>query len=87
MAQRLMPVSANATGWRVFATEFTNRLVGVTRGFFTRVANRHGNRLPYQLNSIDERLNRPGNGTVLYSDGQLDTFEINPRRVFRASDT
>jgi hypothetical protein len=144
VAQRFMPVSAEAAGWRVFATDSPNRFVGVTRGFFIRMANRHGSKLPYQLSSIDERLDataaialpegheiRPrgvfcddkhgtfawyfdylydapwppwtnsvvepkfterelarmlGDGTVSYSDGQIDSFEIAIRRVDRAHD-
>jgi hypothetical protein len=144
VAQRFMPVSAEAAGWRVFATDSPNRFVGVTRGFYIRLANRHGSRLPYQLASIDERLDavarlslpegheiRPrgvfcddkhgsftwyfdylydapsppwmnevvepeltaeqlarklGDGSVSYSDGQIDSFEITIRRVNRARD-
>jgi Restriction endonuclease len=56
VAQRFMPKSADAAGWRIFATDSPNRFVLVTRGFFIRMANRHGSKLGYQLDSISERL-------------------------------
>ncbi|MFC7625408.1 restriction endonuclease [Microlunatus sp. GCM10028923] len=58
VAQRFMPVSSEASGWRVFATDSPNRFVGITRGFYIRLTNRHGSGLGYQLSSIDERLDR-----------------------------
>lgn len=144
VAQRFMPISAESRGWRVYATDSPNRFVGVTRGFFMRLVNRHGSTLPYQLSSIDERLDaisridlpggheiRPrgmfcddkhgaftwyldylydapwppwenevaepvfterelasllGDGIVSYSDGQVDSFEVQIRRVDRVHD-
>src|SRR5215218_507748 len=56
IAQQFMPVSAQAAGWRVFATESPNRFVGITRGYYIRMANRHGSGKNFLLESIDERL-------------------------------
>lgn len=144
IAQRFMPVSADAAGWRVFATGNPNQFVGVTRGYFIRLANRHGSVLGYQLQSVEERLDaidaielpageeirpramwcddknggfvwyfdylydvprfedrdmplnlafsaeglaeRLGDGSVTYSDGQWDSFNITMRPVNRSSD-
>jgi hypothetical protein len=60
VAQRFMPASTDATGWKVFATADPNRFVGVTRGFYIKLTNRHGSTLPYQLRSVDDRLDRAG---------------------------
>ncbi len=145
IAQRFMPISAQAADWKVFATEEPNKFVGATRGFYMKMTNRHGSKLPYQLSSIDERLDavagidlpdgheiRPrgvfcddkhgwfiwyfdyiydapapswrnkviepsytaeqiesllGDGTVTYSDGQIDNFRVRIRKVNRSSDS
>lgn len=76
VAQRFLPVSADASGWRIFATESPNRFVGVTRGFFIRLANRHGSTIPYQLDSVDERLDRAA--AIELPEGH----ELRPRGVF-----
>ncbi len=76
IAQRFMPKSADAAGWRVFATDSPNRFVGVTRGFYIRLTNRHGSKLSYQLNSIDERLDAVA--AIPLPHGH----EIRPRAMF-----
>jgi len=76
VAQRFLPVSANARGWQVFATDSSNRFVGVTRGFYIRMANRVGSKLPYQLASIDERLDAMAR--IVLPDGH----ELRLRGVF-----
>lgn len=145
VAQRFFPVSAKASGWEVFATASPNRFVVVTRGLYIRLENRHGSRMPYQLTSLDERLDAIavlqhrlpaghelrlrevfcddkhgdftwyvdylygrvswagppaaapevsmqaieralGDGTVTYSDGQIDMFNVTLRSVDRDHD-
>ena len=71
-----MPKSADASGWRIFATESPNRFIGITRGFYIRMANRYGSRVPYQLDSIDQRLDEVAR--IELPDGH----ELRPRGVF-----
>lgn len=76
VAQRFFPVSAEASGWKVFATSEPNRFIGITRGFYIRISNRHGSKLGYQLDSITDRLDR-------VASIELPTgHEIRPRGVF-----
>ncbi|MFD8736565.1 restriction endonuclease [Streptomyces sp. NPDC059618] len=76
VAQRFFPASAEASGWRVFATSEPNRFIGITRGFYLRASNRHGSAVGFPLNWIDERLDR-------VASIQLPVgHEIRPRGVF-----
>ncbi|MFD3903547.1 restriction endonuclease [Streptomyces sp. CB04723] len=76
VAQRFFPVSAEASGWKVFATSEPNRFIGITRGFYLRVANRHGSAVGFPLKWIDERLDRVA--SIALPVGH----EIRPRGVF-----
>ena len=76
VAQRFMPVSAG--GWNVFATEAPNKFVIVTRGFYIQAENRHGSKLPYQLESLDERLDAMARLTKELPPGH----ELRPRGFF-----
>jgi hypothetical protein len=76
VAQRFMPISTEAAGWRVYATDSPNRFFGATRGFFIRLANRHGSRLGYQLSSMDERLD------AIARIDLPEGHEIRPRGMF-----
>ncbi|WP_435178925.1 restriction endonuclease [Actinacidiphila sp. bgisy145] len=76
VAQRFFPVSAEASGWKVFATGEPNRFIGILRGFYLHISNRHGSKLGYQLNSITERLDRVGSIELPVG------HEIRPRGVF-----
>ncbi|KOY58709.1 restriction endonuclease [Streptomyces sp. XY332] len=76
VAQRFFPVSAESSGWRVFATSEPNRFIGITRGFYIRISNRHGSVVGFQLNSITERLDRAA--SIDLPNGH----EIRPRGVF-----
>lgn len=42
IAQRFMPISADSAGWRIFMTDEPNRFVGITRGYYIQLVNRHG---------------------------------------------
>ena len=77
VAQRFMPYQRQRH-WLAgtIATGSPNQFVGITRGYFIRMANRHGSTLPYQLDSAEPCLLRSwakelGDGAVTYSDGQL----------------
>ncbi|MFI1524224.1 restriction endonuclease [Kitasatospora cineracea] len=76
VAQRFFPLSAEASEWRVFATGEPNRFIGITRGFYIRISNRHGSGLGYQLDSITQRLDK------VASIGLPVGHEIRPRGVF-----
>lgn len=78
VAQRFLPRSADAQGWRVFATDSPNRFVVVTRGFYVPIRNRHMSRLPYQLTSLDERLDKMEEMTDIFPEGH----ELRPRGVW-----
>ncbi|MEH0522156.1 restriction endonuclease [Streptomyces stelliscabiei] len=76
VAQRFFPVSAEASGWRIFATTEPNRFIGITRGFYIRIANRHGSALGFQLDSVNDRLDRAA--SIDLPPGH----EMRPRGVF-----
>lgn len=78
VAQRFFPVSARSSDWQVFATSTPNRFVVVTRGFYIQIENRHGSSLPYQLTSLDERLDALDALQVTLPPGH----ELRPRAVF-----
>ncbi|GAA2096555.1 hypothetical protein GCM10009841_08230 [Microlunatus panaciterrae] len=55
--QRFLPNSADALGWRVFATESPNRYVGVTRGMWFRLTGRYGGAVKeFHLTSVAKRI-------------------------------
>ncbi|GAA4561302.1 restriction endonuclease [Streptomyces collinus] len=76
VAQRFLPVSAEASGWKIFATSEPNRFIGITQGFYLRIANRHGSALGFQLGSVTERLDRAASIELPVG------HEIRPRGVF-----
>ncbi|MFB7475911.1 restriction endonuclease [Kitasatospora sp. NPDC056184] len=76
VAQRFFPVSAEASGWKIFATNEPNRFIGITQGFYIRIANRHGRALGFQLGSITDRLDRVASIELPVG------HEIRPRGVF-----
>ncbi|WP_405361972.1 restriction endonuclease [Kitasatospora sp. NBC_00085] len=76
VAQRFFPVSAEASGWKIFATSEPNRYIGITRGYYIRIANRHGRGLGFQLGSIADRLDRVASIELPVG------HEIRPRGVF-----
>ncbi|MEU0278299.1 restriction endonuclease [Streptomyces sp. NPDC006195] len=58
IAQRFMPISTNKAGWRIFATDEPNRFVGITRGYYIQLANRHGSEESLLLEVIGRVLDR-----------------------------
>jgi hypothetical protein len=58
VAQRFSPVSTDAGGWKIFATDEPNRSVGISRGMYIRLSNRIGSGLSFDLRWIDARLDR-----------------------------
>ncbi|WMX69160.1 hypothetical protein [Streptomyces collinus] len=69
-------MSAEASGWKIFATSEPNRFIGITQGFYLRIANRHGSALGFQLGSVTERLDRAASIELPVG------HEIRPRGVF-----
>jgi hypothetical protein len=56
VAQQFMPLSASATGWRIFGTKMPNRWVAVHRGHYFHLSNRVGGGDNFDLLSLDRRI-------------------------------
>jgi hypothetical protein len=56
VAQRFMPVSTDAAGWKIFGTEAPNRWVAVHRGYYFHLSNRDKGGPYFDLQSLDRRI-------------------------------
>lgn len=56
VAQRFMPLSSDATGWKIFGTESPNRWVAVHRGHYFHLSNRVAGGDNFDLASLDKRI-------------------------------
>src|SRR5690625_2616543 len=56
ISQRFMPISADKSGWQIFMTDAPNRFIGITRGYYIRLVNRHGSVGQLLLEEIDRVL-------------------------------
>lgn len=56
IAQRFFPISANAMGWQLYATEKPNHWVVNYKGYYFHLSNRIGSRCESRLESISNRI-------------------------------
>jgi Restriction endonuclease len=56
VAQRFMPLSTDAAGWKVFGTVYPNQWVAVHRGQYFHLSSRVGGNARYDFESLDRRL-------------------------------
>jgi Restriction endonuclease len=56
LAQRFFPASANAHGWKIYATEYPNHWVVIFRGYYFHLCNRIGSSGEYHLETISRRI-------------------------------
>ena len=58
VAQRFMPVSGEASGWKIYATESPNHWVAIHRGYYFHLSNRIGSHYLIHLESIDSMIDK-----------------------------
>lgn len=68
VAQRFMPSSTDAAGWKIFGTDVPNKWVAVHRGHYFHLSSRVAGGIKYDFESLDRRID------------ELDTLESDIRR-------
>lgn len=56
LAQRFMPISAEAQDWKLFGTDYPNSWIAVHRGQFIQLSARTGSGMGYDLRSLSDRF-------------------------------